>query len=64
MFLRVIAALDILTDRPEWDGRTLITRGTSQGGAQSLAAAALDPRVTLSVAGVSAMCDLSGMVVG
>jgi len=64
MFLRVLAALDILTDRPEWDGQTLITRGTSQGGAQSLAAAALDSRVTLAVAGVSAMCDLSGMTIG
>jgi cephalosporin-C deacetylase-like acetyl esterase len=64
MFLRVIAALDILTDRPEWDGRHLIIFGSSQGGAQSLAAAALDSRVTLSVAGVSAMCDLSGMIVG
>jgi cephalosporin-C deacetylase-like acetyl esterase len=64
MFLRVVAALDILTGRPEWDGHTLITRGSSQGGAQSLAAAALDSRVTLSVAGISAMCDLSGMTVG
>lgn len=64
MFLRVLAAIDILAERPEWDGKTLVVYGTSQGGAQSLAAAALDERVTLSIAGVPAMCDLSGMVAG
>lgn len=62
MFLRVLAAIEILTARPEWDGKTLILYGTSQGGAQALAAAALDERVSFAVAGVSAMCDLSGMV--
>lgn len=62
MFLRVVCAIDILCDRPEWDGKTLITYGTSQGGAQALAGAALDKRVSLAVAGVPAMCDMTGMV--
>lgn len=64
MFLRVVCALDILTERPEWDGKTLVTYGTSQGGAQALAAAGLDKRVSLVIAGVPAMCDQSGMVAG
>lgn len=60
MFLRVIRALDFLTAQPEWDGRTLVVFGASQGGAQALAAAGLDERVTFFVAGVPAMCDHTG----
>jgi cephalosporin-C deacetylase len=63
MFLRVIRAIDYITTRPEWDGKTIILYGTSQGGAQSYAGAGLDPRVTFFVAGVSAMADLTGKVV-
>lgn len=64
MFQRVIRALDFLTSQPEWDGRTLVVYGTSQGGAQALAGAALDDRVTFFVAGVPAMCDHSGRLAG
>jgi cephalosporin-C deacetylase len=64
MFLRVVRALDFLTSQPEWDGRTLIVYGTSQGGAQSLAGAALDDRVSFFVAGVPAMCDHTGRLAG
>ena len=64
MFLRVQRALDFLAAQPEWDGRTLIIEGGSQGGAQSMAGAALDPRVTFYTAMVTAMCDHSGMVAG
>lgn len=60
MFLRVIRAIDFLTTQPEWDGRTVIVRGNSQGGAQALAAAGLDERVTFFAAGVPAMCEHSG----
>lgn len=60
MFLRVIRAIDYLTSRPEWDGRTLILYGTSQGAAQAYAGAALDARVTFLAAGVAAMSDLAG----
>lgn len=63
MFLRVKRALDFLTARPEWDGEVLITRGSSQGGAQAIAGAGLDDRVTGLVAGVPAMCDHTGCVV-
>jgi cephalosporin-C deacetylase len=64
MFLRVVRALDFLTSQPEWDGRTLIVFGSSQGGAQSLAGAALDDRVSFFVAGVPAMCDHTGSLAG
>ncbi len=64
MFLRVLRALDVLASQPEWDGRTLVIYGTSQGGAQAIAGAALDRRVSFLVAGVPAMCDHSGMMAG
>lgn len=60
MFLRVVRAIDFIAAQPEWDGRTLVLYGTSQGGAQALAGAGLDGRVTLVVAGVTAMADLNG----
>jgi cephalosporin-C deacetylase-like acetyl esterase len=63
MFLRLMRAIDFLTAQPEWDGRTLIVHGSSQGGAQSIVAAGLDSRVTFFAAGVPAMCDHSGAVV-
>jgi len=64
MFLRVLRALDFMTSRPEWDGRTLVCYGGSQGGAQALAGGGLDPRVTFVVATVPAMSDHTGMAAG
>jgi cephalosporin-C deacetylase-like acetyl esterase len=60
MYLRVIRALDFLALQPEWDGRTLVVRGSSQGGAQAIAAAGLDSRVSFFAAMVPAMCDHTG----
>jgi cephalosporin-C deacetylase len=64
MFLRLVRAIDFLAAQPEWDGRTVIVHGSSQGGAQSIVAAGLDPRVTFFAAGVPAMCDHTGVAVG
>ncbi|MBI4660898.1 MAG: acetylxylan esterase [Verrucomicrobia bacterium] len=64
MFLRLVRALDFLTTKPEWDGRTVVVHGSSQGGAQSIVAAGLDARVTFFAAGVPAMCDHTGVAVG
>lgn len=64
MYLRVVVALDFLTSQPEWDHRVLVVTGHSQGGAQAIVAAGLDPRVTLVAAGVPALCDHSAAVVG
>lgn len=63
MFLRLIRAIDFLTSQPEWDGKTLIVYGSSQGGFQALAAAGLDSRVTYICAGVPAGCDHTGSAV-
>lgn len=60
MFLRLMRALDFLTAQPEWDGKTLIVYGASQGGFQALAAAGLDERVSFICAGVPAGCDHTG----
>jgi cephalosporin-C deacetylase len=60
MFQRVIRAIDFLTAQPEWDGRTVVVSGSSQGGFQAIAAAGLDQRVTFFVAGVPAGCDHTG----
>ena len=64
MFMRVMRALDYVKSLPEWDGKTLIVQGQSQGGGQSLAAAGLDPQVTFCCASVPALCDLGGRSLG
>ena len=60
MFLRMVRAMDYLTSQPEWDGDVLIVKGQSQGGAQAIAAAGLDDRVTIIGAGLPALCNQSG----
>jgi cephalosporin-C deacetylase len=61
MFLRLVRAIDVLTAQPEWDGKTVVVFGSSQGGYQAIVAGGLDPRVTFLSAGVPAGCDHSGM---
>lgn len=63
MFLRAIRAVDFLTSQPEWDGKTVVAFGSSQGGFQAFAVAALDGRISYMSAGVPAGCDHSGSVV-
>lgn len=60
MFFRVMRALDYVKSRPEWNGKVLIVKGMSMGGAQALAAAALDPQVTLCAVSVPALMDHGG----
>lgn len=64
MFLRVMRALDYVKSLPEWDGKTLVVHGGSQGGAQAIVAAALDPQVTFCNAGVPALGDHAGRLAG
>ena len=64
MSLRLVRALDFLTAQPEWDGRTVVVHGSSQGGYQSLVAAGLDPRVTFFAAGIPGGCDHTGFKAG
>ena len=58
----MLRALDFLTTQPEWDGRTLVISGGSQGGGLALAGAALEPRVTYVISLIPGLSDHSGML--
>ena len=60
IFMRVALTLEYLKSRPEWNQKTIITRGGSLGGAQSLTAAYFEPKVVLCVANAPALCDHFG----
>lgn len=64
MILRVMRALDYVKTRPEWNCKDLIVSGGSQGGLQSIAAAALDTNVTKCYAYKPWCCDLGGIKLG
>ncbi|MDB5326208.1 MAG: Acetyl xylan esterase, partial [Phycisphaerales bacterium] len=64
MFVGDYRAMDYLTSRPDWDGKTLVVQGASQGGMQSVAMAALYPNATAMMVGVPAGCDTLGETVG
>lgn len=64
VYFRVLRALQFLTEQPEWDGKTLVILGGSQGGGLSLAGAALEPRVSFIVSNVPGLTDHTGMVAG
>ena len=60
MYLRAVRAVDFATTLPMWDGKRIMSYGSSQGGAQALAVAAIDKRVGAAVAHVPAVTDLAG----
>jgi len=64
MYLSCYRAAEYLAGRPDWDGRTLVVMGGSQGGMQSLITAGLHPKITAALALVPAGCDMLGPVVG
>jgi cephalosporin-C deacetylase-like acetyl esterase len=64
MYLSAYRGADYLTQRPDWDGRTLLVSGTSQGGLQAIMLAGLHPKVTAAMANVPAGCDQSGILAG
>jgi len=64
MYLSCRRAADYLASRPDWDGKTLVVMGGSQGGMQALVTAALCPQITAALALVPAGCDMLGPVVG
>ena len=57
MYMRVMRALEYVKSLPEWNGKTLVVSGGSQGGAQVIAACALDHDITLARAKVPALSD-------
>lgn len=64
MTYRVMRGLEYLKSRPEWNGRSLRAVGGSQGGLQSIWAAALDHDVTQCNPAIPWCCDIGGTEVG
>ncbi len=60
MALRLMRSLEYVKSMPEWDGKSLIASGGSQGGLQAIWAAALDQDVTRCDSNVTWCCDLAG----
>ncbi|HLK57888.1 MAG TPA: acetylxylan esterase [Chthonomonadaceae bacterium] len=59
MYLSCYQALEYLKSRPDWNGKTLVVMGTSQGGQQTLMLAGLHPQdLTAAMALVPAGCDM------
>ena len=60
MTYRVMRGVEYVKSRPEWNGRNLTVAGSSQGGLQSIWAAALVPGVTEARVSVPWCCDIGG----
>ncbi len=58
MVLRVLRSLEFVRSLPEWNGKDLMVYGGSQGGLQSLWAAALDEKVSFCRVFVPWCCNL------
>jgi len=67
-FLRMLLgdhrAAEYLASRPDWDGKTLVVIGTSQGGIQSFFTAAFFPKVSAVIVEVPAGCDPGASAAG
>jgi len=65
MYLSCYRAVEYLKTRPDWNGKTLVVMGDSQGGQQSLMIAGLHPKdITAALALVPAGGDMLGPEVG
>lgn len=64
MYLACYRAVDYLAGRDDWDGKTLVVMGGSQGGLQTIMTAGLHPQVTAAIANVPAGADQNGPLVG
>ncbi|MBR1951704.1 MAG: acetylxylan esterase [Lentisphaeria bacterium] len=60
MVMRILRTLEYVKTLPEWDGKNLIVSGGSQGGLQTMWAAALDQDVTVALPAITWCCDLAG----
>jgi cephalosporin-C deacetylase-like acetyl esterase len=60
MYLSCYQAARYLTQRPDWNGQTLVVMGDSMGGQQSLVIAGLFPKITAALALVPSGCDTLG----
>jgi cephalosporin-C deacetylase-like acetyl esterase len=64
MALRVMRSLQFLKSLPQWNGKDLSVSGGSQGGLQTVWAAALDPDVTHANSSITWCCDFAGPTQG
>jgi cephalosporin-C deacetylase-like acetyl esterase len=64
VILGCLRANDYLTSLPEWNGKTLLVTGESQGGGLTVITTALDPRVTGLAPMVPAFSDLTAYLKG
>jgi cephalosporin-C deacetylase-like acetyl esterase len=65
MYLRDTRALDYISSRPDWDGKTIVIMGTSMGGQQSLVTAGLNPdRITAVIVNEPSGADSNGNLHG
>ncbi len=64
MALRVMRAFDFVKTLPQWDGKTLIAQGGSQGGLQATWAGSLVPELTECRPHVTWCCDVNGTAAG
>ena len=62
MALRLMRSLEFVKTLPQWNGKDLIASGGSQGGLQTIWAAALDPDVTRGESGITWCCNIAGNV--
>ena len=58
MVLRVLRALQYVESLPEWNGHDLQVEGGSQGGLQTMWAAALDPKVSKAMPNITWCSDI------
>ena len=64
MYLSCYRAAQYLTERADWNGKTLVVMGTSQGGLQALMTAGIHPKITAAMALVPAGFDNLGPEIG
>jgi cephalosporin-C deacetylase-like acetyl esterase len=64
MALRVMRSLQFVKSLPQWNGKDLTVSGGSQGGLQTIWAAALDPDVTSANSSITWCCDFAGTTKG
>jgi cephalosporin-C deacetylase len=64
MYLSCYRAAEYLRGREDWNGKTLVVSGGSQGGQQTLMIAGLYPKFTAALALVPAGCDMLGPDIG
>jgi cephalosporin-C deacetylase len=65
MYLSCVQAMEYLKSRPDWNGKTLVVMGQSQGGQQTLMLAGLCPNdVTAALALVPAASDMLAPEIG